>query len=184
MIKLNPHEQIVYEFLKNKKNDDIKSVLNIGLNCDLGKMHHKNFIEDILNDLGFSVKHTALEIYKPYAEVGHVKYKNYNFINGDVQNIDNFFDVKSFDLSVWWHGPEHIKEESLIPTIKKIENATKKIVILGSPEGFIEQGADGENIFDVHLSGPDSVFYKKLGYDATTVMDPVFLSCVAIKEFL
>jgi hypothetical protein len=181
-----PHH---YEFLKLLKQNDrylnIGSVLNVGMNCDSGKLSQKDILEIVFFDeLGvYDIDVTVVEAFAPYCENGPKKYPEFNFVNCDVVEVDKYVHRK-FDLVLWWHGPEHIKEEFLVPTIKKLERLSNKYVVLGSPEGWHEQGSDRDNHFDSHLSGPDSAFYRSLGYESYWVMDPVFKSTLAFKEIL
>lgn len=181
-MRLQGHEQTAYELLSNHK-DKINSVLNIGIVNLPHKMHEITPCVRLLEKNGINPKITHLEIFQRNCDIGKIKYPTHNFIQGDVRNIKNLVNEK-FDLIFWWHGPEHIYEHELIPTISDIETFLNDggVIILGSPDGWQEQHNDDGNIHNDHYSGPDTDFYKGIGYDVYRVWDDAFWSLVAYKK--
>jgi hypothetical protein len=180
-----PHLMEIVKWLSsNGRIDNVHSILNIGMNCDESKINQKDLIEivfwDNLNRKDVDV--TVLEIYEPYVLNGPNKYPNMKFRLGDVREVDKYFEPKSFDAVVWWHGPEHVKMPDVLKSLKLLESIASKYVILGSPEGWQIQGPDGDNHYDSHVSGPNSSFYRSMGYESWALLDPNLMSAVAFKE--
>jgi hypothetical protein len=172
---MQSHEQKAYELLIPHK-DNIKSVLNIGF------VNLPDASIRIVNALGIDPEFNHLEIFETNCENGKRQYPTHNFILGDVRNIKTLIQRK-FDLIIWWHGPEHIYENELVPTITDIESLLNDngVIILGSPDGWQEQYADDGNVHNDHVSGPDSDFYKSLNYTAYREWAPLW-SLIAYKQ--
>jgi SAM-dependent methyltransferase len=172
---LPPHEQKAYELLIPHR-ETIKKVLNIGF------VNLPDTSVRFAGSLNINPEFTHLEIFERNYENGKRQYPTHKFVNGDVRNIRNLIQDK-FDLIVWWHGPEHIYENELVPTIINIESLLNDggVVILGSPDGFQEQHNDDGNEHNDHFSGPDSEFYESLGYESHKVFVPP-MSLVAYKQ--
>jgi hypothetical protein len=130
-----------------------KSVLYIG-----ARPSRADFLEAFRKE-GYEID--ILEIYQPNAE----HFKKIQWINkvieGDVSEVKL---KKKYDIIFWWHGPEHIKEDKLKGTLKKLESASKKLVVLGCPWGKIEQNEIFENENERHLSYFDTGYFEELGY--------------------
>lgn len=84
-----------------------------------------------------------------------------NIIEGDART---FTPTEHYDVVFWWHGPEHIKKEEFIPTMKKIESYGK-VIILGCPWGKFDLGPLKENVHEAHISEYDHSDFESLGYE-------------------
>lgn len=175
------HETKAYNLLLNDK-ENFKNVLNIGIVNLPDKMYEIDTFVRIMQNLNINPSVTHLEIFKRNCDIGLSKYPNHRFINGDVRNILQLTNEK-YDLIFWWHGPEHIYENELITTIQNVESLLNKngVIILGSPDGWQEQHNDDGNIHNDHYSGPDTEFYKNLGYDVYRECDTLW-SLIAYKK--
>jgi len=120
--------------------------------------------------LGLFIKrgydYTILEIWRPNVEWLRKRFKN--VIEGDVRDI-NGFNLGNFDIICWWHGPEHLKEDELVPMLDKLENMTKKILITACPWGIYEQGAAEGNPHEIHYSYLYPEFFEKLGWKTSAM---------------
>jgi len=118
-----------------------------------------------LHEAGYDI--TLLEAYRPYAN----HYREHPWLSevicDDIRNITRL--GKTWDLVVWWHGPEHIGESELPSALSDIESVTKDFVILGSPWGKNLQGATGGNSFCEHKSHYDTGTFTNLGYETRTL---------------
>ena len=85
----------------------------------------------------------------------------------EIEKID-YFDTIKYNVVFWWHGPEHINEKNLIPTIKTLESKASKLVALATPFGFTKQIAVGGNPFEIHESGLTPSLYDQIGYKWST----------------
>jgi len=79
-------------------------------------------------------------------------------------NVIDFKMDKKFDVSMWWHGPEHVSPENLELAITNLENHTLKTVILGCPWGLYADH-HWENPYESHISHNQPEFFDGLGYD-------------------
>jgi len=93
--------------------------------------------------------------------VGNLKKaKSVELLHGDVINYEFY---RKYDVSMWWHGPEHVDESQLEKAIRNLESCTQNVVILGCPWGEYEQKMDN-NPYEEHLSSLQPEFFEKLGY--------------------
>ena len=81
----------------------------------------------------------------------------------DARNLDKITD--NVDVTMWWHGPEHLNESEIPGTITKIENITNKFISLVHPRGYYPQDEMYGNMYEKHLSHLEPDFLKGLGYD-------------------
>jgi len=151
-----------------------KSVLYIG-----AKKGRHDFLEDFQKS-GCNI--TVLEIFKQNAE----DLKGVSWISEVIEgDVCNFFTDKKFDVIFWWHGPEHIKEEKLAMTLKKLESFANNCVILGCPWGNVSQkiGVD-ENPFEEHVSFFNEGYFESLGYktDYSGVKDTMGSNILSVKK--
>lgn len=111
---------------------------------------------------------TLLEAYKPSADhyEGHEWLKE--VICGDVRDIKEIAGGRTWDVTVWWHGPEHVREEELGPTLTDIESVTSRLVILGCPWGKNIQGPVNSNPYATHQNHLDTGDLTSLGYTTRT----------------
>jgi hypothetical protein len=85
-----------------------------------------------------------------------------SLVHGDVSEMS--FPDKSFDAVFWWHGPEHVEAGKLVDTIRRMESAARKMVVLGCPRGAYPQGAYGGNPFEEHKTHLGESFFSEMGY--------------------
>jgi hypothetical protein len=109
------------------------------------------------------------EAFKPFLEKKFTSEKGYKIIADDVLNIDKFYGYGSVDLTVWYDGPEHLEKELARGALKKLEQLTSGLILIGTPQGFHRQGADDsfkkiQNPYNMHLSGWDVSEFEQLGY--------------------
>ena len=81
----------------------------------------------------------------------------------DVRKIDEMFPKKSFDCCAAIDIIEHLSQKEGLKLVNDLENISRNMVIIFTPNGFIEQ-KDAENPFHEHLSGWDVKQMKALGY--------------------
>lgn len=86
-----------------------------------------------------------------------------NVIEGDVREISFWNDY--YDVVFWWHGPEHIHSNELIPTLNKLEIYARKLIVLGCPWGTYVQGAIHNNPWEEHVGAYSWEHFEPLGYE-------------------
>lgn len=139
-----------------------KTVLYIGASPWRFQMGKELFFE-----AGYKI--TLLEAFKLYADhyQGHPWLKD--VICGDVRDIAQIADGRTWDVVIWWHGPEHAKEDELASTLRDLEAVAGQLVLLGSPWGINKQDAVGNNPFEQHRIHHGTTDFEKLGYEVCTL---------------
>lgn len=89
-------------------------------------------------------------------------------IEGDVRELD-ILRLGTYDVALWWHGPEHIEWEELAATLAKLEAAAEKLVVLGCPWGIYPQEPFMGNPFDAHRASLYPEDFAALGYRTATL---------------
>ena len=92
----------------------------------------------------------------------------YEVIWGKVEKIDKL-SFEPFDVIFFWHGPEHLPQQQIEPTLKKLESISNHLVILGMPFGKYVQGSEYGNPFEVHLFDIYPSFLQKVDYKTETL---------------
>lgn len=111
---------------------------------------------------------TLLEIFPTNAEYYRSDSRFQEIIEGDIRNVE----LSEYDTVFWWHGPEHISISDFEPTVARLEKAARKLVVLGSPWGHYEQGAEYGNCHEAHVAKLFPVDYERLGYQTVTKGKP------------
>jgi hypothetical protein len=112
---------------------------------------------------------TVLEIWPAYVEalqtdawcmerIAHV-------VHGDVQQVDQVsLPHSAYDYTVWWHGPEHIARETVEPTLAKLEQLTRHVIVIATPWGWHTWPAEDGNPYQSHASALYPQGFGRLGY--------------------
>jgi len=139
---------------------DYKTLLYIGARRRLAQM------------LGLFIKASytidILEIWRPNLQALKEMDGIRKVIEGDVRNILGM-KLPSYDIVMWWHGPEHIQWRELYSVLKNLHMLSKKYAIIAGPWGFSPQGAKKGNIYERHITSlyPDT--FKALGWEVDTI---------------
>ena len=80
---------------------------------------------------------------------------------GDVRTVGIM--QNQFDCVMWWHGCEHIPEEDLPNTLKRLEQLAPNIV-LGCPDGYSPQATVYGNAAEQHQWSVEAGDLRALGY--------------------
>lgn len=155
-------EQMSRNLLELFKNGRYRSVLYVGAN-----KRRQHFL-DWFEEAGYS-RIVVLEAFEEnYKFMRAVRSPPCQIVHGDVRRVDDMFAEGAFDVSFFWHGPEHLREEEIGPVLGKLE-AVSGIVVLGCPYGAYEQGAEYGNPFEEHLSAVYPQFLEECGYSTDVV---------------
>jgi len=126
-----------------------ESVLYVGANQK--RQHFLNFFEES-NYKRIVILEAFKENYKFLKKKFETKQPNvHQVIWGKVEEIEKFT-LEPFDVIFFWHGPEHLPQQQIEPTLKMLESISNHLVILGMPFGKYVQGPEYGNPFEVHLS--------------------------------
>jgi hypothetical protein len=139
-----------------KGSSDYKTILYVGAKAS------RFDLSEFLRPANYKVD--VLEVFEP--NVTHLR-ANHDWLrsvyHGDVRTF-NTYGMWDYDVTIWWHGPEHIHEEEMLDTLSRIENYTNKLVVLGCPWGVYKQGAVHGNDYERHVSALDYPLFEKFGY--------------------
>lgn len=120
---------------------------------------------------GMLPKHTIIEGCESYVAQLHPHPTRARFriraLQADVTEFAKTFQER-FDVIIWWHGPEHVDEAALGPTLKGLEAMCDGAVILGCPDG-VDDYEDPES-GDKHRCVITESVLQDLGYQ-TKLLD-------------
>lgn len=88
-------------------------------------------------------------------------------LKGDVRAI-----VGLFDYIIWWHGPEHLPEQDIKPTLERLERMTRRTLALACPWGIYPQGTHEGNPNEEHKTTLYPDYFEQLGYSIKTDGQP------------
>lgn len=112
---------------------------------------------------------TLLEIWPPYVELYQEHTAVKHAIQGDVRQVEaGMLPHPHYDVAFWWHGPEHVAEAELPPTLARLE-ALSDLVVLSCPWGEQPQGMSDGNPHQAHLTALYPEDLRWLGYRVATV---------------
>lgn len=161
----NSISRFYWSYVKDKRSENLlslvpdifrhKSVLYIGARPD-----RTDFLQNFINA---EYEISILEIYKPNVEYFKNDSVFTEVIEGDVKD---FKTDKKYDVIFWWHGPEHVEEEKIDYTLKKLESISNHLVVLGCPWGNVVQGDEYEdNPNEKHINFIKTGYLEKFGYN-------------------
>ena len=117
----------------------------------------------------------VLEIFEPNVQALEVLNRRWKIFNkimlGDVRKVEEILQHR-YDVIVFWHGPEHIGLLDFVPTMKKLEDFAKRLLICGCPWGDYPQGAVDGNEHEKHVSSLFPKDFQKLGFKTSTLRQP------------
>jgi len=109
---------------------------------------------------------TLLELVPEFAKALEGKFFE-KVIVGDVSKIGSP-SAPQFDVTFWWHGPEHLGMEKSIEVIQNLERLTRYLVVLASPYGHTKLHGykyPGQ----VHVSVWLPKDYTRMGYEVVVL---------------
>jgi hypothetical protein len=113
-------------------------------------------------------KLTVLEVWPDFLNgliTSRLKGRIEHAVLGDVTDLENCaLPYDTFDYTVWLHGPEHISQERLVPTLRSLQNITNRTIVCTMPWGRFEHGIAYDNPHTRHLSHWYPEDWQKLHY--------------------
>lgn len=139
-----------------------KTVLDLG--C--GSNSNLSFFKDkITSSTGMDICESDLKISKKKKIHDH-------YILDDVMNAGKRFKPKSFDCVMAIGLVEHLPKKQALKLMTYMETIAKKLVIVGTPNGFIPQEEYGNNPYQVHQSGFVVDDFTARGYEVLGMDGP------------
>jgi len=123
------------------------------------------FLRELIAKYRFAM--TIVEPWAPNAEEVRRNFPDCRVVTGTVQEFLASTD-ETFDVFMWWHGPEHAPADELPNLIEKIKLRTD-VVILGCPFGDYPQDGSGGNPFEIHQTCLVPEFFNSLGMSTWTL---------------
>lgn len=110
----------------------------------------------------------VIEIFPANVEqLGSLKWIH-RVIEGDIRYFDP---MDTYDLVVFWHGPEHLKKDEVSKLVTKMKRYAKAI-IFATPNGIYEQGEEYGNPAEVHASAFYLEDFVKMDMVASAIGEP------------
>mgnify|MGYP001585621594 CR=1 FL=1 len=105
------------------------------------------------------------------------------YIKANALDIDKYFKPRSFDCVISIDVIEHLEKNQALELIKKMERIAKKCLVIQTPNGFLRQGPEGGNPYQVHKCGFTADEFRKMGYKVKGMDGPKFLrgECAKIR---
>ena len=131
-----------------------KNILDVGCgnNSPIGLLDKK------YNTIG-------IDGYKPSVEESKKSKIHNAYILGDIRKLNSLVKKKSFDAVIALDVIEHLKKKDGYRLLASMERASRKRVILVTPNGFVPQ-YNKDNRLQAHLSGWNIEDFAKAGYIA------------------
>jgi hypothetical protein len=130
-------------------------------------MRIKRWWHDLFSKNGFT-KFTILEVFPANVEFAIEYFEEkkiaIDVVEGNILDASEKFKENQFDVSVFWHGPEHLPLPEIDVALQEMEKITRNFIIIGCPNGKSEQGKIYGNPHEEHVSGADEDFYKQRGF--------------------
>ena len=127
---------------------------------DLGIGPHSS-ISRIKSQLRSNVFILGVEDFKPYTESNRVAGIHNSYLKSNILAID--FPPDSFDCAILIDVIEHIDKQEFLDFLPKLE-LIAKIIIIVTPNGFLEQNEYDDNPYQIHRSGWTEEELRKLGF--------------------
>lgn len=108
---------------------------------------------------------TGVDIFQPYINIAKKRNLYKRIIKADVRKLSY---KKKYDVVLVSHILEHMSKEDGVKLINKLENITKKRLIIISPIGDILQHDTDGNKHQVHVSSWSVEDMEKLGFNVKT----------------
>lgn len=167
------HYPLTYKKLSKAK---VNSILDIGIG--LG-----NPIK-ILSKLGLNARIIGIDISHNYLKLLNQENEQIydDLLLADASHLP--FKPKTFDAITCFQVIEHVPKTIGFEIIKEFSKASKKIVIITTPVGFVEADVDASNPFQKHKSGWFPIDFKKLGFTVRGYGLPRIKSYHGISPFI
>jgi 2-polyprenyl-3-methyl-5-hydroxy-6-metoxy-1,4-benzoquinol methylase len=139
--------------------DGVRSILDVG--CGLSMK--SQYLE--------ATVYVGVDIHRPYLEQARKQSPigdHFVLINADVNDLDQLFLDKSFDVVVCFDVLEHLKDFDGRTLIAECERLARKAVCIETPNGYVPQDIDitglGGDVYQTHRSAWQPADFQKRGY--------------------
>lgn len=153
---------------------ECQTLLDVGCGCNSVVQYFKGRLK----------KTVGVDMFGEAIKESRRKRIHNRYINCNVLDIKKQFGPKSFDCVISIDVIEHLKKNEAKKLIREMEIISKRYVVIQTTNGFIFQGPEEGNPYQVHRCGfmPDDL--KRLGYRVIGMDGPKILrgKCAKIKH--
>ena len=89
-----------------------------------------------------------------------------------LSDIRDFSPQWTYELTMFWHGPEHLLKDEVVSLLLKIAQYTTKMIVFATPNGVYTQGAEYGNPHEVHQSHWYPSDFEKIGMEVDYIGSP------------
>lgn len=115
------------------------------------------------NEMGCSVH--ILDAWYDYVDDGVKRTKPGNLTIGNALDADKIFGEQSFDVVQATEIIEHMPKVDGVKMVEVLKRVARKVLILSTPHGFLNQPAIHGNPFQVHVCGWVAQEFEALGIE-------------------
>lgn len=128
-------------------------------------------------------KTIGVDLFAKSIEKAKIKGIHDTYIKANVLDIDKYFKPGSFDCVLSVDVIEHLRKKQALELIKKMECIAKKCLVIQTTNGYLKQGPEWGNPYQVHKCGFSSQEFREMGYKVVGMDGPKFLrgGCAIIK---
>lgn len=128
-------------------------------------------------------KTVGVDLFAKSIEKAKIKGIHDTYIKANVLDIDKYFKPGSFDCVLSVDVIEHLEKKQALELIKKMERIAKKCLVIQTTNGYLKQGPEWGNPYQVHKCGFTANEFRKIGYNVKGMDGPKFLrgGCAKIK---
>ena len=140
---------------------EYRSALYVGAN-----RRRQHFLDDLV---AACERVAVIEAFRENADFIRSAYgpRGVRVVHGDVRGVAGLAGGR-FDVSFFWHGPEHLAAGEAPGVIGALESVTDRLVVLGMPHGESPQGSEYGNDYERHLWNVYPADMRRLGYETST----------------
>ncbi len=115
-----------------------------------------------LQYISFSGTTIGVDGFPPALEAAMARSTHGEYLERDILHLD--LPKNSADAVVALEVLEHLPKEDGAIFLSVLENIAREVVVISTPNGYVEQGASDGNEYQRHLSGWNAAELRALGY--------------------
>jgi len=127
----------------------------------------------VLTKLRPALQSTGIDVYGPAIDEGKIRDLHDKFILGDVMTHD--FEGQRYDVVIANEFIEHLNKEDGWRLLSRLEALASKLIIITTPNGFLPQGPEFGNQWQIHKSGWFVNDFTGLGFEVRGTYGPKFM---------
>ena len=108
----------------------------------------------------------VIEIWPPNVESLRPKFPN--ILLGDIRDLHKM-EIGTYDIAMFWHGPEHLEKHEIPDVLWKLEARARKYAVVACPWGRYDQIAVGGNPHEIHRCRVYAVDFERLGWKTSVI---------------